>query len=199
MKNPLIVDQVATLQLLPEILKEAQEGNQPSWRFKTILQRADTTNGNGRKYPKDILMRESKRYQEEKIDNKYSYGELDHPDSDIVKFSNACLTVESLDWDGNDLCGVIEILDTPAGNIIRNILKAGKRVGISSRGMGTVKQLGEIVEVNDDFEVVAWDIVTIPSTQKADFKYENLTEGKTNQTKYKWSKVNELINKLIIS
>lgn len=199
MNKELIYDYVATLELEPSILSEAQNINSKSqsWKFKTKLQEADRNNGNGRVYPKTILEREAARYIDEKIKNKCSYCELDHPDSHVISFKNACATVESLEWNGPELWGSVEILNTPAGNIIKEILKAGKRVGISSRGLGTVKQLSEgVSEVLPDYEIVTWDIVTIPSTNKADFTNEAITEGK-GTSKYKWEKTNQLLNNLL--
>jgi len=134
---------------------------------KGILQRADAENQNGRKYPRQVLMREAKKY-ETLIKERRALGELDHPDSTVINLKNVSHNIREIHWDGDDLCGTIEILPTPSGNILKELLKAGILLGISSRGMGSTRQLeGTTVEVQDDFELIAWDFVSNPSTQGA--------------------------------
>jgi len=134
---------------------------------KGILQRAGAENQNGRIYPKPILMREAKKY-ETLIKERRALGELDHPDSSVINLKNVSHNVREIHWEGEDLCGTVEILSTPSGNILKELLKAGILLGISSRGMGSTKQLSNGgVEVNEDFELLGWDFVSNPSTHGA--------------------------------
>lgn len=134
---------------------------------KGILQRAGAENQNGRVYPKPILMREAKKY-ETLIKERRALGELDHPDSSVINLKNVSHNVREIHWEGEDLCGTVEILATPSGNILKELLKAGILLGISSRGMGSTKQLSNGgVEVNEDFELLGWDFVSNPSTHGA--------------------------------
>lgn len=171
-----------------------------------ILQRAGVPgvsgkNQNGRYYSKPILMREEKRYTTTYIKENRAYGELDHPESTVINVKNACHTIEGLWWKGDDLWGKLELLDTPSGNIVRNILKAGKTLGISSRGLGSVvpvKEEAGAVEVQDDFELLCFDIVSNPSTQGAFLRpvNENITMRVAKQP-VKYFYVNSLINDIL--
>lgn len=131
---------------------------------KGVLQRADAENQNGRVYPKPILEREAQKYQQ-LIKERRALGELDHPDSSVINLKNVSHNVREIHWEGNDLVGTVEILPTPSGNILKELLRAGILLGISSRGMGSTKQLeGNKVEVDEDFELLGWDFVSNPST-----------------------------------
>ena len=135
---------------------------------KGTLQRAKAKNQNGRIYPKPILMREVEKYEETNIREKRALGELDHPDSTVINLKNVSHNVLEVAWQGDDVVGVVEILPTPSGNILKQLLGAGIRLGISSRGLGSVKEINEsTVEVQDDFELIGWDFVSNPSTQGA--------------------------------
>jgi hypothetical protein len=134
---------------------------------KGVLQRADAQNQNGRVYPRNILEREVGKYQQ-LIKERRALGELDHPDSSVINLKNVSHNIRECMWEGDDLIGVVEILPTPSGNILRDLLKSGIRLGISSRGMGSVEQIGENkVRVGQDFELLGWDFVSNPSTQGA--------------------------------
>ena len=134
---------------------------------KGILQRAGAENQNGRVYPMEILKREAKKY-EQLIKERRALGELDHPDSSVINLKNVSHNVKEIHWDGNDLVGVVEILPTPSGNILKELLRAGILLGISSRGMGSVSPMGEgKVKVGEDFELIGWDFVSNPSTHGA--------------------------------
>ena len=133
-----------------------------------VLQRAEAKNQNGRVYPKEILKREVAKYKQTQVKENRALGELDHPDSSVINLRNVCHNVLDVNWDGDDVVGRVEILPTPSGNILRNLLQAGIRLGISSRGLGSVKEINETtVEVQDDFELIGWDCVSNPSTQGA--------------------------------
>jgi hypothetical protein len=134
---------------------------------KGVLQRAGAENQNGRVYPKPILEREAKKY-ETFIKERRALGELDHPDSTVINLKNVSHNIKEIWWDGDDLCGTVEVLSTPSGNILKELLKAGILLGISSRGMGSTKPLsGNKVEVSEDFELIGWDFVSNPSTHGA--------------------------------
>jgi hypothetical protein len=134
---------------------------------KGVLQRAGAENQNGRVYPKPILMREAKKY-EQLIRERRALGELDHPDSTVINLKNVSHNIREISWDGDDLIGTVEILSTPSGNILKELLKAGILLGISSRGMGSTRNLsGNKVEVQEDFELIGWDFVSNPSTHGA--------------------------------
>jgi hypothetical protein len=180
------------------------EGETPniSDRFlvKGILQRADSENQNGRIYPLKILKREAEKYAKTFISEKRAYGELDHPDSSIVEGKNSSHTVEKLWWEGKDLWGELEVLDTPSGRIVQTILRAGKTLGISSRGLGSVNQLDEdTVEVGDDFELIAWDFVTNPSTQGAFMRRlnENKSGGRLINNIRTFNLINDKLNAIL--
>lgn len=94
-------------------------------------------------------------------------GELDHPDSSVVNLQNVSHNVLEMHWEGNDLLGTVEVLGTPAGNILKELFKAGIKLGISSRGLGSIKQESASDEVQDDFELIGFDFVSNPSTHGA--------------------------------
>ena len=161
-----------------------------------VLQRAVAKNQNGRTYSKDILVREAKRYVDEFVKVGNAFGELDHPESPVVSLKNASHVVKDLWWDGNDLMGRIELLNTPAGNIVKEICKAGHTIGISSRGTGSVQQTNEgTLEVQDDFELVCWDFVSNPSTHGAFMNPVSLNEGKVKASKYQ--NLDSIINDIL--
>jgi len=163
-----------------------------------VLQRAGAKNQNGRVYPKNILMRECQRYQREYIAQNRALGELDHPESSVVNLNNVSHNVLKIWWDGDDLKGAVQILDTPSGNILKSLFKAGITLGISSRGLGSVKELRNegVVEVQDDFELICWDFVSNPSTHGAFMSPKGLNESVTKTTN-KYGKVNEIITSIL--
>ncbi len=192
----LIVDYVGMFEITPQQINESMMQNDGKLLLSGVMQRCDSINQNGRKYPVNILRREADKYKTVFIKERRALGELDHPESPVVNLQNVSHNVVDLWWDGNDLMGKIEILTTPSGNIAKELLKAGIRLGISSRGMGSVKPIGEgKVEVQDDFEIVCWDLVSNPSTQGAFMNTLNESVGSTKPNKFK--KVNELINDII--
>ena len=161
-----------------------------------IMQRAVAKNQNGRTYSKDILMREADRYLNEFVKNGNAFGELDHPESPVVELKNASHVVKDLYWKGDDLMGKVELLNTPAGNIVKEIIKAGHTIGISSRGTGSVQQTNEgTLEVQDDFELVCWDFVSNPSTHGAFMNPVALQEGKGGNSIY--TNLDSIINDIL--
>jgi hypothetical protein len=147
-----------------------------------VFQRANGKNQNERVYPREILEREVSRYMSECVTQRRATGELDHPSSEIVNLKNVSHTVIDLKWDGDDLIGTLEILPTPSGNILRQLVESNILLGISSRGMGSVKQNmreGSNI-VQDDFNLICFDIVSNPSTQNAFLTPTALNEGKSS-------------------
>jgi hypothetical protein len=177
------------------ILRESKE--KPGvYEVEGVMQRAIAKNQNGRTYSKAILERESKKYMDEFVKNGNAFGELDHPESPIVSLKNASHIVKELWWKGNDLMGRVELLNTPAGNIVKEIIKAGHTIGISSRGTGSVTQTNEgTLEVQPDFELVCWDFVSNPSTHGAFMNPISLQEGKQKLNKY--SGLDSIINDIL--
>jgi len=156
-----------------QILTEAANNPNGTIKLKGILQRADADNQNGRRYPKAILARESAKYDTDFIKQRRALGELDHPESTVVNLRNVSHNITEVHWEGDDLVGTIEVLSTPSGNIVRELMKNGIRLGVSSRGVGSIRSLGEgKVEVEDDFNLICFDIVSNPSTHGA-FLNEN--------------------------
>jgi len=158
------------------------------------LQTAETKNGNGRRYPREILEREVERYKDGPIKENRALGELDHPDSQIINLKNVSHNIKDIWWDGNDVMGKIEILPTPSGNILTQLFKNGITVGVSSRGMGSLKPIGETQEVQDDFELLCWDFVSTPSTPGA---YVHPINESLNLTSVDYSKINEIITEIL--
>jgi hypothetical protein len=147
------------------LLAEALDGHKPMILKNVVLQRADAKNQNGRVYPKEILMREAEIYKKNFVAQRRALGELDHPESPVVNLKNVCANVTEIWTEGDDVRGNIEILTTPTGNIVRELIRNNIRLGVSSRGMGSVKSLGEnTVEVQEDFSLICFDIVSNPST-----------------------------------
>jgi hypothetical protein len=165
-----------------------------------ILQRAGAKNQNGRVYPKNILMRECQRYQQEYIDQHRALGELDHPESSVVNLNNVSHNVLKIWWNGDDLLGAVQILETPSGNILKSLFKAGITLGISSRGLGSVKELRNegVVEVQEDFELICWDFVSNPSTQGAFMRPNGMNESTNkNIATNKYNGVNGIITSIL--
>jgi hypothetical protein len=118
-------------------------------------------------YPKSILDREVKKYQQ-LIQERRALGELDHPESTVINLKNVSHNIKEVHWEGDDVVGTVEILPTPSGNILKELLRAGILLGISSRGMGSTEPLsGNRVQVKEDFELLCWDFVSNPSTHGA--------------------------------
>ena len=177
------------------ILRESKE--KPGvYEVEGVMQRAKAKNQNGRTYSKAILERECSKYITEFVKNGNAFGELDHPESPIVSLKNASHIVKDLWWKGNDLMGRVELLNTPSGNIVKEIIKAGHTIGISSRGTGSVQQTNEgALEVQDDFELVCWDFVSNPSTHGAFMNPIALSEGKIKVSKFQ--NLDSIINDIL--
>jgi hypothetical protein len=161
-----------------------------------VMQRANAKNQNGRVYTKDTLKREVEKYMESFVKVGNAYGELDHPESPIVSLKNASHVVKDLWWDGDDLMGKVELLNTPSGNIVKEIIKGGHTIGISSRGTGSVQQTSEgTLMVQPDYDLVCWDFVSNPSTHGAFMNQVSLNEAK--QVADRYSKLHNIIGDIL--
>jgi hypothetical protein len=197
MSKELLIERISTITLTPQLLQESVAKNNGRLIVEGVVQRADAKNGNGRVYPKDTLEREIQKYKDTYIKENRALGELDHPESPIINLKNVCHNILELWWQGDDVMGKIEILPTPSGNILKALLLAGITVGISSRAMGSVKQIGETVEVQDDLDIVCWDFVSTPSTQGAFMEIVSEGLNYNNQQDNKLTKINELITDIL--
>ena len=203
MRN-LLVDYIP-FELSAEQINESLKENNGKLVVKGVLQRANAKNQNGRVYPMEILQREAKNYSEQFISQKRALGELDHPDSSVVNLQNVSHNITEMHWEGDNLLGTVEILTTPSGNILRELFKNGIKLGISSRGMGSVETIEEAdgsptTKVGKDFELIAFDFVSNPSTHGA-FMYplqENVDKTQTQgRTCGQYCKAEDMINKII--
>ena len=208
----LIVDYIP-FDIKPSQINESMKENDGKLIVSGILQRANAENQNGRIYPKEILVREANKYNKTFISERRAMGELDHPESSVVNLANVSHNIREMKWENDDLVGTVEVLPTPAGNILKELFKSGIKLGISSRGMGSVETIDEddggkqTVAVQPDFELIAFDFVSNPSTQGAFLHPTN--EGVINESvEYRvddrnpnecgqWCKVESIANDII--
>ena len=160
-----------------------------------ILATAEVKNGNGRYYPKELWEREIDKYSQIVKENRAT-GELDHPDSTIINLKNVSHIIREIWWDGDKVMGKIEILPTVSGNILKALIDNNVTVGVSSRGMGSLKQMSEgTLEVQDDFELLCWDFVSTPSNPGS---YMHLVrEGKEYNTINHYSKASGILTEIL--
>ena len=208
----LIVDYIP-FDIKPSQINESMKENNGKLIVSGILQRANAENQNGRIYPKEILVREANKYNKTFIQERRAMGELDHPESSVVNLANVSHNIREMRWENDDLVGTVEVLPTPAGNILKELFRSGIKLGISSRGMGSVETIDEddagkqTVAVQPDFELIAFDFVSNPSTQGAFLHPTN--EGVINESvEYRvdernpnecgqWCKVESIANDII--
>jgi len=198
-----IVDYIP-FEITPTQINEAMKENNGKLIVKGVLQRAEAKNQNGRVYPREILVRESKKYDENFVKQKRALGELDHPDSSVVNLQNVSHNVTEMHFEGDNLVGTCEILTTPSGNILRELFKNGIKLGISSRGLGSVEMVQEangdtVSKVGDDFELIAFDFVSNPSTHGA-FLHpmnESVDNSQQGRTCGEYCKAEDIINHII--
>ena len=202
MNKQLLID-YTPFEVSPQMINESEAKNNGRVIVTGCLQRADAQNQNGRVYPREILMREVKNYKSVQIKERRALGELDHPESSVVNLSNVSHNVTEVWWKGDDVMGKVEILGTPAGNILKELLKSGIKLGISSRGLGSVEELFEdgktAVQVKDDFELICWDFVSNPSTHGAFMAPSSMNESvdKSNNVKNKYNRINNLVSDIL--
>ena len=172
MNKQLLVD-VRPFNVSTDKINESISENNGKLIVKGVLQRAESKNQNGRVYPREVLLKEVGKYLKNQVTERRALGELDHPESAVVNLNNASHNIIEMHWDGDDLMGTVEVLSTPAGNILKELFKSGIKLGISSRGLGSVEPVNEkdgdedTVEVQPDFELIAFDFVSNPSTHGA--------------------------------
>ena len=183
------------LKFSPNSLNENVSKENGNLVVEGILATCEVKNGNGRYYARDLWEREMKKYTD-LIKERRSLGELDHPESQVINLQNVSHLVTEYKWDGDNIMGKIEILPTPAGNILKELIKNGVTVGVSSRGMGSLEQRGDIMEVQDDFELLCWDFVSTPSNPGSFMGV--LQEGK-NEITYDYTKVNSIVHEILCS
>ena len=200
----LIVDYLP-FEIKPEHITESIKENDGKLIVRGVLQRAEAKNQNGRIYPREILQREAKKYHEEFIKQRRAMGELDHPESSVVNLQNVSHNIKEMNWEGDNLLGTVEVLGTPSGNILKELFKAGIKLGISSRGMGSVEIVSEsdgdqVTQVQPDFELIAFDFVSNPSTHGA-FMHpmnESIDKNQTmGRTCGEYCKVESVINDIM--
>ena len=191
MKQVLIETQ--TFNPLPGLLSEGKMSERGNPLVTGILATCEVKNGNGRYYSKDLWNREIDKYMELVKDNR-ACGELDHPESQVVNLKNVSHNIKDISWDGDNIMGTIEILPTPSGNILKALIDNGIKVGVSSRGMGSLEQNGDIMEVQDDFELLCWDFVSTPSNPGS--YMAPLREGKENIIN-PYTKANSIVTEIL--
>ena len=161
-----------------------------------ILATCEVKNGNGRYYSRELWEREMDSYKT-LIDENRAMGELDHPEDSVVNLKNVSHNITDYWWDGDNVMGKIEILPTPSGNILKALIENGITVGVSSRGMGSLKPMGEVQEVQDDFQLLCWDFVSTPSNPGS---FMHLVKEGLNIDSIKtYTKVNSIITEILCS
>ena len=185
-----------TVNISPSQLNENVNKENGNLLVEGILATAEVKNGNGRYYSKELWERELAKYKD-LIKERRSCGELDHPESSVINLKNVSHLIREFRWDGDNVLGIIEILPTPSGNIVKELIKNGVTVGVSSRGMGSLEQNGGVMEVQDDFELLCWDFVSTPSNPGS-FMHEVIKEGKETLI-YDYNKVNQIVREILCS
>ena len=184
----------------PVFLTEGKVSDRGLPLVEGILATAEVKNGNGRYYSRELWDREIDKYMPLVKENR-AMGELDHPESSVINLKNVSHNIREIYWEGDDVCGVVEILSTPSGNILKELLKNNIRLGISSRGLGQVKELKDgTVMVAEDFELIGWDFVSNPSTHGAFMAplQESKQWAKIAEECGKWCKSQDLMREIII-
>ena len=162
-----------------------------------ILATAEVKNGNGRYYKKSLWQREIDKYMDN-VKERRALGELDHPESSVINLKNASHNIVDIYWDGNTVMGKIEILPTPSGNILKALIESNIKLGVSSRGMGSLQENADgLLEVQDDFDLLCWDFVSTPSNPGSYMK--TLNEGKIHSSYNPYQKVQSTITEILCS
>ena len=183
----------------PRQITEAKMNPRIPFLVSGKVQAADKPNANHRIYDFDTLKKQVALYEQGPVAEKRALGELDHPETSVINLKNVCHNITKMWWEGKDLFGEFEILDTPSGNILKELFLAGINVGVSSRAMGSVTPIGEgLVQVEDDLELICWDFVSTPSTYGAYVKpVGGLNESYTPQVNEQREGINRLISDII--
>jgi hypothetical protein len=183
-------------QLFKPVLLEGKLSEKGNPLVEGILATAEVKNGNGRYYAKELWEREIDKYMQSVNENR-ALGELDHPESSVINLKNVSHNIKDMWWDGDNVMGKIEILPTPSGNILKALIENGITCGVSSRGMGSLQQRGEMLEVQDDFELLCWDFVSTPSNPGSFMQL--VKEGLDFSKQNKYAKVNSIITEILCS
>jgi hypothetical protein len=162
-----------------------------------VLQRANTKNGNGRIYRRSILEREVENYQKT-VKERRALGECDHPSDPIVNLKNVSHLVRQIWWDGDKVMGKVEILPTPSGKILQTLIESGINLGISSRGLGSLQESSDGIIVQEDFQLICFDMVSEPSTPNA-FMLAEAKEYDLKQVFTKADRINRLLNDILLN
>jgi hypothetical protein len=160
-----------------------------------VMQKSDTQNGNGRVYPHKVLMREVENYKK-LVKERRALGELDHPDDSVINLRNASHMVTDVWWNGKDVMGKVQVLNTPSGGILRSLVESGVKLGISSRGMGSVSENQGSTIVEDDFQLICFDFVSEPSTPGA-YMMKEAKDLSTPNIITKADRINRLLNEAL--
>jgi hypothetical protein len=188
------------IKISPISLNENIGGIKKPLIVEGILATAEIKNGNGRYYARELWEREMEKYSD-LIKHRRAMGELDHPESQVINLKNVSHIITDYWWDKDQVMGKIEILDTPSGQILEALIKNNVTLGVSSRGLGSLEQKGSVMEVQDDFSLIAWDFVSTPSNPNS-FMYpikENINESLNPQSFNKYFKVNNIIHEILCS
>ena len=181
-------------QLFKPTLTEGKLSERGNSMVEGILATAEIKNGNGRYYSRELWEREIDKYMQS-VKESRALGELDHPESSVINLKNVSHNIKDMWWDGDNVMGHIEILPTPSGNILKALIESGITCGVSSRGMGSLQQRGEMLEVQDDFELLCWDFVSTPSNPGS---YMQLVrEGVEFKSQNKYIKVNSVLTEIL--
>jgi len=160
-----------------------------------VMQRSDTQNGNGRIYPHKVLVREVENYKK-LVRERRALGELDHPDDSVINLKNASHMVTEVWWNGQDVMGKVQVLNTPSGGILRSLVESGVKLGISSRGMGSVSENQGSTIVEDDFQLICFDFVSEPSTPGA-YMMKEAKDLNSPNIFTKADRINRLLNEVL--
>ena len=181
-----------------DMIKESRERYGGKLVLKGPIQKSNTLNQNGRIYPRHILEREIMNYQKLIQENR-AMGECDHPDSSVVELKNVSQVVKEAYMQGDVVYGAIEILDTPSGKIIQSLIESGVMLGISSRGVGSTQKKGNTQIVQDDFQLICFDMVSEPSTPGAYVMKEGKEVKRADLNKFfnKSDRINRIFNDVL--
>jgi hypothetical protein len=193
--------------LVPSLLKEENSNNNGNIFIEGILATCEVENGNGRYYPRELWEREIKIFENKiKAGSTECAGELDHPQSEIINLNNVSHAIRKVWWNGDKIMGLIEIFSdqgpkgTTAGRIAGALIRNNLSVGVSSRGMGSLTEVNGVMEVQDDFSLLCWDLVSNPSNPNSWMKE---SKGSLNESRLssidKYSKVNSIITEILCS
>ena len=150
-----------------EVLTEENDKGEKTYAIEGIFMQAEQKNRNGRIYPKDVMVKAVNKYDDEQVSKGRAVGELNHPEGPTVNLDKVSHKIESLHWEGNDVMGKATILETPMGKIVKGLLDGGVNLGVSTRGMGSLKNGNNAMIVQPDFMLNAVDIVQDPSAPSA--------------------------------